>query len=134
MLAPWVPDPQDRAFVARCLGDEGPPHHRGSTLALLMLLQRALDRVPPVSTAAPAEPMASLPLRVPPHVREALDPDEREYPLAMPTAALRRAFPDDNDLAFVAESLADGPPHHALANALMVAMLDELLRRLGDAP
>ncbi|MDO9015286.1 MAG: hypothetical protein Q8S73_37215 [Deltaproteobacteria bacterium] len=134
MLAPWVPDPQDRAFVARCLGDEGPPHHRASTFALLSLLQRATDLAPPAGPRPASGPTVPVPLRVPPHVRESLDPAEREYPIAMPSGALARCFPDPVARSLAVESLADGPAHHALANVLMVAMLDELLRRLGDGP
>lgn len=129
----WVPDPRDREFVARCVVDEGPPHHRGASLALLALLQRALATVPAREKGGPPGPAAVVPLRLPPHVRETLAPDEREYPITMPTDALERAFPDPVARSFVIESLTDGPPHHALANVIMVAMLDELLRRLGDA-
>jgi len=134
MLEPWIRDPHDRAFVARCLGDEGPPHHRTSTFALLSLLQRAMDLAPPAAAPSSSGPTVPVPLRVPPHVREALDAGEREYPLAMPVGALSRRFPDPVARAAAVESLVDGPPHHALANVLMVAMLDELLRRLGDGP
>lgn len=132
LLEPWVADPADRAFVARCLLDEGPPHHRGANAALLALLQRALSHTKPVARSVTSGAMIPVPLRVPPHVRESLDIDERVYPVAMPSAALERAFPDPRVRRHLVESLTDGPPHHALANVLMVAMITELLARLGD--
>lgn len=132
LLEPWVADPADRAFVARCLLDEGPPHHRGANAALLTLLQRALSHTKPGGRAADLGAMIPVALRVPPHVRESLDAGERVYPVAMPSAALERAFPDPRVRRHLVESLTDGPPHHAIANVLMVAMITELLARLGD--
>ncbi|MBZ5715722.1 hypothetical protein [Nannocystis pusilla] len=133
LLAPWLPDPVDRAFVARCIVDEGPAHHRGASYALLRLLGLALA----ATGGPPAEPGESAPivLRLPPHLRRG-HADE-EYPLGIPLAALERLAPRGS-AAFkhLLECLSDGPPHHALANAAMVCLLDALLRRLdgrGDA-
>ncbi len=139
LLAPWVADSHDRAFVLRCLVDEGPSHHRGATVALLLLLERTLQRCPPLPEPGPgadpqAPPAAAISLRLPPHLRAALDPAERDYPLSLPTAALGRAIGDPRTTDLLIEHLTDGPPHHALANALMVTLLEAILARLGDGP
>lgn len=137
LLRTRIPDDHDRAFVLRCLVDEGPAHHRGSTVALLLLLDRALARCPPVPASGPAPASAeavTVPLRLPPHVRASLSPSERDYPVTMPTAALRRAVGEGPAADRLVEHLTDGPAHHALANAVMVNLLDELLARLGDGP
>ena len=31
LLEPWIPGATDREFVVRCILDEGPIHHRGSS-------------------------------------------------------------------------------------------------------
>jgi hypothetical protein len=129
LLAPWLADPIDRAFVARCIVDEGPEHHRTASYALLRLLGLALDAAggPPETTGESA-PIA---LRLPPHLRRG-HADEH-FPLGVPLAALARLAPRDS-AAFerLLDSLSDGPPHHALANAAMVTLLDALLRRLEE--
>lgn len=129
LLAPWLPDPVDRAFVVRCIVEEGPAHHRGASYALLRLLGLALA----AAGGPPAEMGESAPivLRLPPHLRR--DDADQEYPLGVPLAALRRLAPPGSP-AFdhLLECLSDGPPHHALANAAMVCLLDALLRRLEE--
>ncbi|MEZ4393903.1 MAG: hypothetical protein R3A48_22750 [Polyangiales bacterium] len=131
LLARWVPDAHDRAFVARCLADEGPAHHRGSTFALLTLLDRVLQKIPEGAPAPPDAGSVRVPLRLPPHVAEGLDPGDDHYPVAMPTRAIRAASDSPREADAMIDCLTDGPPHHALANALLVVMLDEALRRLG---
>ncbi|HSP78469.1 MAG TPA: hypothetical protein VLQ93_08065, partial [Myxococcaceae bacterium] len=44
LLAPLVPEPQERAFVVRCLLGEGPAHHRGANYVLLALLGQVLEK------------------------------------------------------------------------------------------
>lgn len=135
LLRPRIPDDHDRAFVLRCLVDEGPAHHRGATVALLLLLERALARCPPAPAPVSATASAgavTVPLRLSPHVRESLAPSDRDYPVTMPTAALRRAVGEGPAADRLIEHLTDGPAHHALANAVMVNLLDEILTRLGD--
>lgn len=131
LLAPWLPDAVDRAFVARCIADEGPIHHRIASQALLRLLGLAVAAVggPP---ARPDE-AAPIPLRLPPHLRRG-HADEH-YPIGIPLAALERLAPRGSP-AFerLCDGLTDGPPHHALANAAMVCLLDALLARLEGAP
>ena len=121
LLLPWVPDAEDRAFVLRCLLDEGPAHHRGANYVLLRLLGQLL----PAPVTASTGPSVEVPMRLPPHLRGG---DDAVYPLRLPTAALERLAPRDSE-AFRAmiEALLDGPPQHALANVAMVALLDTLL-------
>lgn len=128
LLAPWLPDPVDRAFVARCIVDEGPIHHRGSNYALLRLLGLALAAV---GGAGPqGGDVAPVSLRLPPHLRRGAE--EENFPLGVPMAAIERLAPRGSP-AFVAllDCLRDGPPHHALANAAMVCMLGALIERLS---
>jgi hypothetical protein len=131
LLAPWVPDANDRAFVARCIVDEGPIHHRVSSVALLRLLGRALEAAggPP----PPRGEVAPVAMRLPPHLRRG-DEDE-SFGLGVPLAALERLAPRGSpEFAVLLDSLRDGPPHHALANAAMVCLLGALLDRLAGAP
>jgi len=129
LLAPWLPEKVDRAFVARCIVDEGPIHHRGASYALLRLLGLALAAVggPPAARGETA-PIA---LRLPPHLRRGHE--DENFPLGVPLAAIERLAPRGS-AAFdhLLECLCDGPPHHALANAAMVSVLDALLTRLAE--
>jgi len=131
LLAPWLPDAVDRSFVARCIVGEGPAHHRGASYALLRLLGLALTAAggaPP-----PRREVAPVALRLPPHLRRGHE--DENFPLGIPVAALERLAPRGS-AAYeqLLESLSDGPPHHALANAAMVCLLDALLTRLaGEA-
>jgi hypothetical protein len=122
LLRPWVPDEADRAFVVRCMLEEGPAHHRGATYALLRLLGEAARR----HGGRPADgPSVPVPMHVPPHLRR--EPDA-VFPLEMPLAPLLGLGRGDADSARVlADCLTDGPPHHALANAAMVCLLATLL-------
>lgn len=129
LLAPWLADPTDRAFVARCIADEGPEHHRSASYALLRLLGLALAAAggPP----GPPGDAAPIALRLPPHLRRGHT--DENFPLGVPLAALARLAPRGS-AAFdhLLDCLRDGPPHHALANAAMVCLLDALLRRLEE--
>lgn len=130
LLAPWLPDATDRAFVVRCIVDEGPIHHRGASYALLRLLGLALEAVggpgPRRDEAAP------IPLRLPPR-RQRGDDDDGQFPLGVPLAAIERLAPRGSPtFAALLDYLRDGPPHHALANAAMVCMLGALLDRLAE--
>ena len=140
LLAPWVPDADDRAFVLRCLLDEGPAHHRGVNWILLALLGELAADAP---RGPGAGRQARVPLRLPPHLRRRLrhddeddedegddDDDERAYPLRLPLAPLERlAGKDERALDAMIDCLTDGPPQHALANAAMLALIDAILRR-----
>lgn len=130
-----MPAAADRAFVVRCMTEEGPIHHRGASFVLLSLLGRALAAAggPPDPDGEPPGERAPVPLRLPPHLAEHSRGDPN-YPLGIPLAPLRElAAGDPAASAAMADCLADGPSHHALANAAMVCLLDALLRRLGAA-
>lgn len=133
-LAGLLPDDGDRRFVVRCLVGEGPAHHRGANFVLLSLLQRLLERW----GARPPDAAAGLPvpMRLPPHLAANVDPDSDDghYPLRLPVRALDElADGDPGRRAAMVDCLTDGPPQHALANVLMVAMLDALLGEAGGA-
>lgn len=127
LLAPWVPDAQDRAFVVRCLLDEGPAHHRGANYVILALLGELLARLPgpPPRADTPATPV---PMRLPPHMKA----EEGEFPLGICERPVELLAPKGSR-AFEAmvDCLGDGPPQHALANAATVAILEALLERAG---
>jgi hypothetical protein len=122
LLRPWVPDDADRAFVVRCMLEEGPAHHRGATYALLRLLGEASRRH---GRRPPEGPSLPVPMHVPPHLRREAD---AVFPLELPLAPLRGLGRGGAPAARVlADCLTDGPPHHALANAAMVCLLSTLL-------
>jgi hypothetical protein len=131
LFARFIPDAADRAFVSRCILEQGPVHHRGANFALLALVAELLER-----TEAPSEPPAgnsvAVPIRLPPHMAPEHD-DDAVYPLQMPLAPLEVVAPKDTP-AFNAlvDCLLDGPPHHALTNAALVCALGALLERFPD--
>lgn len=123
ILLPWVPDADERAFVVRCLLDEGPAHHRGSNWVLLALLSELVGEPgPPAGRAVP------VPMRLPPHLADgAAGPD---FPLSIPRRVLERLAPgDERAQQAMIDCLVDGPPQHALSNAAMLCLLDAALRR-----
>ncbi|MBK9030625.1 MAG: hypothetical protein IPL61_04675 [Myxococcales bacterium] len=128
LLSPWLPDPGDRAFIARCILAEGPAHHRGTNYVLLRLLgQVAASRAP---AAAPADGAVAVPIRLPPQV--AADHDDGDYPLRFPRRVLERlAPPGSATLDAMVDCVTDGPPQHALANAAMLCLLDAILAELA---
>lgn len=127
LLVPLVPDAGDREFVARCLVDEGPAHHRGANWLLLSLVGRLLERLPGEEAVAAG---ARVPMRLPPHLQDALE--AQDFPVTLPTRALAALAGDaPGRLEEMIDCLTDGPPQHALANVVMVALLDRALARLG---
>jgi hypothetical protein len=128
LLARWVPEAEDRAFVVRCLVGEGPAHHRGANFVLLSLLAQALEKA-----KAQPEPQGvtlPVPMRLPPHLAHA-EAEQDAYPLRLPTAPLERLAPSGSrELEAMVDCLTDGPPQHALANVAMVALLGALLDAL----
>lgn len=127
LLTPWLKEPADRAFVARCIVDEGPIHHRGASYALLRMLGLALAAAGGATEGSGEA--APITLRLPPHLQRGSP--EQVFPLGVPLAPLERLAPRGS-AAFTAllECLRDGPPHHALANAAMACMIGALLDRL----
>ncbi|MBL8955010.1 MAG: hypothetical protein JNK82_29815 [Myxococcaceae bacterium] len=125
LLAPWLPDAADRAFVVRCVLDEGPAHHRGANYVLLALLGQLLEKS--AAGAAPAEePRVPVPLHLPPHLREQVK--HGTFPLGFPARVLDRLAPRGSaEQAAMVDCVTDGPPQHALANAAMLCVLDALL-------
>ncbi|MBL8924421.1 MAG: hypothetical protein JNJ54_36570 [Myxococcaceae bacterium] len=130
-LAPWVPDADERAFVLRCVLEEGPSHHRGANFVLLSLLvdltQRLGVKAPGAGRSRP------FPMRLPPHLEEEIDDDE--WPLGVPERPLvALASNDERALDAMVDCMTDGPPQHALANVLMLQLLDAMLAKVGSAP
>ncbi|MDP3156686.1 MAG: hypothetical protein Q8N23_28700 [Archangium sp.] len=126
LLATLVPEKAEREFVQRCLVDEGPLHHRGANYLLLRLLGLVLARVPGVDAPLTGE---RVPMRLPPHLEDEVE--EGHFPVPLPTHALRELLGDDEQAMEAAiDCLTDGPPQHALANVVMVALLERLLARL----
>jgi len=124
-LSPWVPDAADRAFVVRCLVDEGPAHHRGANYVLLSLLAE-------LAGAAPADianqPSVPVPMRLPPGAAHA-GSEQGSFPIRLPTALLERLAPAGSVAQdAMIDCLTDGPPQHALANVATVCLLSALLR------
>jgi hypothetical protein len=128
LLEPWIPEERDRTFVARCLLDEGPAHHRGANYVLLALLQLLVERGGPV--APRGDRGNEIPLRLPPHLLEK-NPQGR-FPVRCPTRALELLAPaTDPAHAAMVDCVTDGPPQHALANVAMLGLLEVLLERAG---
>lgn len=104
-------------------------HHRVTNAALLRLLAMALDAAggPPAVAEVDGAPV---PFRIPPHLDRHAD-EEARYPIRLPRRAITRLAPEgSSEAAAFTEALTDGPAHHALANVVMVCMLDALLERL----
>jgi hypothetical protein len=119
-----MPDAEERAFVVRCIAGEGPIHHRGASYTLVCLLGLLLEALGAEARGAPAGKSVPVPIRLPPHLARG---DDHDYPLSMPLAPLTRLAPEGSpELAALVDCLTDGPPHHALANAAMVCLLDAL--------
>ena len=72
-------------------------------------------------------------MRLPPHLAEAAE--DSHYPLRLPLDALRvLAGGDTARLDAMVDCLTDGPPQHALANVVMVSLLDRLLQGAAAVP
>lgn len=124
LLAPLVPDAADRAFVRRCILEEGPIHHRGANYVLLTLMARLAEQLG--VAAGPAAQPVRVPMRLPPHLVHELG--DSAYPLPLATRALDELAGNDPErLDAMIDCLTDGPAQHALANVLMVNLLDGLL-------
>ncbi len=129
ILEPWVPDPEDRRFLTRCLVEEGPLHHRGANFVLLRLLGDLARALSPGPERAAPGPGLPVPMRLPPHLRPDGD-DDAVYPIRLPVRAVERLAPrGSRDFDAIVDCLADGPPQHAVANVLMATVLDALLER-----
>ncbi len=130
LLAAWASDPEDRAFIARCIASEGPSHHRVASATILRLLALAVEAAGGAASARPEHDGFPVPFRLPPHLDRHADEDA-QYPLRLSRRALERlAPPGSHELAALADAVTDGPAHHALANVVMVNLLEELIERL----
>lgn len=126
LLTTLVPGRTERAFVTRCLVEEGPIHHRGSNYVLLALVARLLEQVPGVSTPVKG---LRVPMRLPPHLEDEVE--DGDFPIELPTQALTElAGGDEAKVEAMVDCLTDGPPQHALANVVLVTLLERLLQRL----
>ena len=126
-LAGIVPDARDRAFVLRCVLEEGPRHHRVASWALLRMLAAILTEVGGAPDATHEAPRVPLEMRLPPSVSSSSD--DAEFPIGIPTSLLESLM-DAPHTRLALECLADGPPHHALANAAMVWLLQAIYDRV----
>lgn len=126
-LAPWLPDAEERAFVLRCVLEEGPAHHRGANYVLLALMTRLAERLGVNAPAAGAQ--RPFEMRLPPHLEEEID--ERAWPLGVPERALELLTKEERAADAMTDCLTDGPPQHAVANVLMVQLLVAMLERAG---
>lgn len=126
-LVEIVPDARDRAFVLRCVLEEGPRHHRVASWALLRMLAAVLAEVggaDPETREGPSEPLG---MRLPPNV--AASSDDADFPIGVPTRMLREVL-DEDEAALALACLSDGPPHHALANATMTWLIQAIYERV----
>lgn len=120
-----IPDPDARRFIVRCIVNEGPIHHRGANFILISLLLRALDAAG-LKPHRPAEGI-SVPMRLPPGLPASAK--DCAYPITLPLDALRELAGGDQEATdAMVDCLTDGPPQHALANVIMVALLEQMTR------
>lgn len=130
-LARLVPDPAARAFVSRCIVGEGPIHHRGASFVLIEALHRLLERLPPLPSPPSTAPSRPFPMRLPPHVAPRDPPPA--WPLTVPLDTVEALGGSDPVLKeSLIDCVTDGPPHHALANVVMLALIEAALERLPD--
>ncbi len=127
-LTPWLPDAEQRAFVLRCVLDEGPAHHRGANYVLLRLLTTLCDAL---GVTAPASgPQRAFPMRLPPHLEDEVE--DAAWPVSVPLAAVERlARPGSKQFEAAVDCVTDGPPQHAVANVLMVQLLAAALEKVA---
>jgi hypothetical protein len=126
VLAPWVPDAKAREFLVRCMVEEGPAHHRGSNFVLLQLLGEVAKKVG--ASASTGETVA-VPMRLPPHLAD--DADDSAWPLGLPAAVVERlAARGTRDFDAMVDCVTDGPPQHAVANVVMLNLLQSILEKL----
>ena len=98
-------------------------HHRGANYILLTLLAQALG---PGTTLAAQQPGVAVPMRLPPHLADSMEASV--YPVTLPTGALHALAGGDADQVHaMVDCLTDGPPQHALANVVMVSLIERLL-------
>lgn len=128
-LTEFVKDPRDRAFVLRCIMEEGPRHHRVASWALLRLLAAVLDELGGAAPGTGDGPMEPLGMRLPPSV--AASSDDAEFPIGVPTGLLFDLM-SRRDAELALECLREGPPHHALANAAMAWLLQAIHARVRE--
>lgn len=136
LLRHFVPIEADRKYLARCLLESGPSHHRGANFVLLSLLAKVLERLPLSESLQPAiceqANAVPVPMRLPPHLAETSP--ERFYPLCLSPRSLKvLADGNEQSVAAMIDCVVDGPPQHALANALMINVLERILSALSSA-
>lgn len=130
LLKYFVPTESDRKYLARCLIDSGPSHHRGANFVLLSLLAKVLQHLPQSARAQASVcdkvGAVPVPIRLPPHLAETSA--ERYYPLCLAPGVLHLLDgANEQSVSAMVDCLVDGPPQHALANALMVNVLERIL-------
>lgn len=122
-----VPDARARAFVLRCILEEGPRHHRVASFTILRLLARIIEDLGGAGPEAPDSTESTLEMRLPPSVASLTD--DAEFPIGIPKRMIREVL-GEKSAEVALECLGDGPPHHALANAAMAWMLQSIHERL----
>jgi hypothetical protein len=130
-LAEVVPDARERAFVLRCILEEGPRHHRVASWTLLRLLAAVLAELGdarPTATRGASEPLG---MRLPPSV--VASSDDAQFPIGIPTSMVNEVM-SRREVELALECLRDGPPHHALANAAMAWMIQAIYERVRQGP
>lgn len=125
-LRPWLPDDAERAFVLRCVLQEGPTHHRGANFVLLSLLTELTRRLGVTSKPVGAE--RPFRMRLPPHLEAEVT--DANWPIGVPEAALARLAPAGSKASdAMVDCVTDGPPQHSVANVLMLHLLNAALDR-----
>ncbi len=122
LLLPLVPDLEDRAFVLRCLLDEGPAPHRGANYVLVALLGEVVRRLGEPASA-PARPTA-VPMRLPPHLGSTSG--DAYYPLSLDLSTLALLGLPLSDRGQLVVFLVSAAPLTGLFSAgpSMAALLD----------
>jgi hypothetical protein len=68
-------------------------------------------------------------MRLPPHLEDEVE--DADWPLALPVARLEALAAGARGTDAMIDCLGDGPPQHAVANVVMVALLDLALDAAG---
>ena len=131
ILARIVDSGEDRAFLIRCMLDEGPAHHRGANYTLVALLGELLRRLGSNRRAQLPGRAVPVPMRLPPHLEDQVE--DGDYPLQLPVAPLEALSTTARDVEAMVDCLIDGPPQHAVANVVMVALLQLALEAAGSS-
>jgi hypothetical protein len=126
---------RDLNFACRLAFEEGPWHHAYANSILLRALLKGCreisDRLNVPMKAYPGE-VVEVPMHRPPHLHHISA--SGVYPTDLPISViLELADGDEKRAEEMIEALTEGPPHHVMANIIMVHLAEALMALARNA-